>query len=243
MIKIFNEDCLKTLEQMEDSSVDLFCQDTPFGCTKNPWDVKPDLQNMWKQWLRVGKENCAFVFFAQQPFTTDLINSNRDHFRYDIVWEKTHPKGFLNANKMPLRSHESILVFYKKLPTYNPQKTIGHNPVNSYTKHISDGTNYGKTKKGISGGGSTERYPRSVIKMSQDTQKSSLHPTQKPVELIQWIIRSYSNLGDLVFDGYVGSGTTAEACFIENRNFKGSELDRGYFENSIKRLSFLNKIG
>jgi len=195
-VELLNIDCYEQLLRMKDGAVDLFLQDTPFGVTQNDWDIAPDFQKMWPEWLRVGKENCAFIFFATQPFASDLINSNRSMFRYDLIWYKRLGSGFLNANRMPMRNHESILVFYKKLPTYNPQKGTG-NRKKFNRKHDRNGTNYGRfategTVQAYDDNG--ERHPQSVIDISNgDRQNESDHPTQKPVDLFRYLIKTYSN--------------------------------------------------
>ncbi|MCT11250.1 site-specific DNA-methyltransferase, partial [Listeria monocytogenes] len=171
-----------------------------------------DLEKLWIQYDRIIKENGAIILTAQTPFDKVLGASNIDNLRYEWIWEKTAATGHLNAKKMPLKAHENILVFYKKLPIYNPQKTVGHTAVHSYTKKQTDGSNYGRTKAGITGGGSTERYPRSVLTFKSDKQKSSLHPTQKPVALFEYLIKTYTNEGGLVLYNCMGSGTTAIAC-------------------------------
>lgn len=240
---ILNEDCYSVLLRQPNSSVDLFLQDTPFGVTKNKWDIKPDFQKMWPEWLRVGKKNCAFLFFATQPFASELILSMSSIFRYDIIWEKTQPTGYLNAKKMPLRAHESILVFYRNLPKYNPQKTSGHErkvSTSSHKRNCIDTTNYGKHYK--TSYDSTDRYPRSVLRFPSDKQKSAIHPTQKPVALIQNLVRTYSNEGDVVFDGYGGSGTTEVACILEKRISIVCENDGNSFNKSIIRLGEQNAI-
>jgi len=238
--KIYNEDCLDTLSRLEDGCVSLFLQDTPFGVTQNTWDIVPDFNKMWSEWLRVGKENCAYLFFGTQPFVSDLINSNRKIFRYDLIWYKPLGTGFLNANKMPMRNHEHILVFYRKLPTYNPQKGIGVRKKFN-RRHDRNGTNYGTfategsitpyDDKGI-------RNPQSVLDFSNgDRQTENDHPTQKPIDLIRYLIITYSNENDLVFDGYMGSGTTAHACYEENRKFIGSETSAEYYSIIETRLN------
>src|SRR5690606_33568674 len=187
------------------------------------WDQIIPFDKLWEQYNRIIKDNGAIVLTAVKPFSAMLIMSNPKMYRYDIIWRKNKSTGFLNAKKMPLRQHEEILVFYKKTPTYNPQKTTGHKPANSYTKHTSDGTNYGKTKTGISGGGQTDRYPTSVldIKVMNNDDPNKFHPTQKPVELFEWLIKTYTNEGDIVLDNCMGSGTTAVACLNTNRNYIG----------------------
>jgi len=220
---------------IETGSVGLICADLPFGKTKNPWDIIIPPEKLWRHYWRVIKPNGAIVLFGQDKFTAMMMLSDPNH-RYNLIWEKTTVTGFFNSSKMPLRCHEDMMVFYKKLPTYNPQKTTGHKPVNSYTKHTSDGSNYGKSKLGITGGGSTERYPRSVWKFATDKQKNSLHPTQKPILLIEEIIKTYSDVGEIVLDNTSGSGTTGEACINTNRDFVIIEKNPIDFEKGKKRV-------
>ena len=162
--------------------------------------------------------------------------SNLKELKYEWIWEKTTATGHLNAKKMPMKAHENILVFYDKLPTYNPQKTSGHKPANSYTKHQDDGSNYGKTKVGVSGGGQTDRYPRSVQVFKTDKQKVSLHPTQKPVSLLEYLINTYSNEGDTVLDFTFGSCSTGVAALNTNRKFIGVEMEENYFDIGASRM-------
>ena len=237
MLTLLLGDCLELLETVLDNSVDMVCCDMPYGSTNCKWDTVIDLHRLWKHYQRITKDNAAIVLFAQTPFDKVLGCSKLDLLRYEIIWEKTAATGHLNAKKMPMKAHENILVFYKKLPTYNAQKTIGHKPVNSYTKHQDDGECYGETKTGIIGGGSTERYPRSVQAFPTDKQTKSLHPTQKPLSLILWLIKTYSNKGDTVLDNCMGSGTTGEACINLNRNFIGMELNQKYFDIARCRIS------
>ena len=194
-------------------------------------------KGLWSHYNRIVKDNGAILLFAQTPFDKVLGYSNLKMLRYEWIWEKTTATGHLNAKKMPMKAHENILVFYKKLPVYNPQKTTGHTPVHSYTKHQGDGSNYGKTATGISGGGSTERYPRSIQVFKTDKQKCSWHPTQKPVALCEYFIKTYTNEGDTVLDNCMGSGTTGVACLNTNRNFIGIELDYENFNIAKKRIS------
>lgn len=170
------------------------------------------------------------------PYSAELVISNPNIFRYEWVIEKSKGTGFLNAKKMPLKTHENVLIFYKSLPTYNPQKTHGHKPVNKYTKHVGNGTNYGNSILGIKGGGNTDRYPRDVIKFKWDTQKSKLHPTQKPVEANEYFIKTYTNEGDIVLDCCMGAGSTGVACINTNRLFIGIEKDEDYFFEAKKRM-------
>ncbi len=237
MIKLMHGDCLELMKEIPDGSVDLVLTDPPYGTTNCRWDSVVPLEPMWEQLNRVTKTNSAVLIFGQTPFDKALGASNLSHLRYEIIWHKPAATGFLNANKMPLKAHENILVFYRSLPTYNPQKSTGHKPTNNFTKHTSDGSIYGKTKRGISGGGSTERHPRSVVTFSSDRQKLSLHPTQKPVALMEYLIKTYSNPGDTVLDFTMGSGTTGVACKNLDRDFIGIELDENYFNIACDRIN------
>ena len=189
---------------------------------------------MWKHWERVTKENGAMIFFATQPFASELILSNQKNFRYDIIWYKALGTGFLNANKMPMRNHEYILVFYRKLPTYNPQMVAGKMRMKGSKKGNAT-TNYGnyegKTKV------DDQYFPQSVIDFSNgDRTSENDHPTQKPLELMRYLVATFSNVNDTVFDGYSGSGTTAEACVSLKRNFIGAELDEKYYIDAKQRI-------
>lgn len=200
------------------------------------------MEELWEQYNRIIKDNGAILLFAQTPFDKVLGCSNLKMLKYEWIWEKTTATGHLNSKKMPMKAHENILVFYKKLPTYNPQKTTGHTKVHSYTKHQDDGSNYGKTKIGISGGGSTERFPRDVQIFKSDKQKVSLHPTQKPVALLEYLIKTYTNENELILDNCMGSGSTGVATINTNRRFIGIEKDENYFEIARNRIEeHLNK--
>ena len=191
---------------------------------------------MWEQINRIIKPNGAICLFAQTPFDKILGASNIKRLKYEWIWEKTAATGHLNAKKAPMKAHENILVFYDKPPTYNPQKTQGHTPTHSYTKkNNADGECYGKTVS-VSGGGDTERYPRSIILFKSDKQKLALHPTQKPVALMEYLIKTYTNEGETVLDFAAGSFTTGVACKNLNRKFIGIEMDDKYFEIGKNRI-------
>ena len=235
--KLMFGDCLERMQEIPDGSVDLVLTDLPYQTTQNSWDSMIDLEEMWVQLNRICKPNTAKLMFAQTPFDKILGCSNLKELKYEWIWEKTTATGHLNAKKMPMKAHENILVFYKSLPTYNPQKTTGHKPANSYTKHQDDGSNYGETKVGISGGGQTDRYPRSVQVFKTDKQKVSLHPTQKPVALLEYLIKTYSNENETVLDFTFGSCSTGVACLNTNRRFLGIEMDAKYYEIACDRLN------
>lgn len=239
--ELYKGDCLELMKDIPDKSIDMILCDLPYGTTQNKWDSIIPLDKLWRQYCRIIKDNGAIVLFAQTPFDKVLGVSNLKMLKYEWIWEKTAATGHLNAKKMPMKAHENILVFYKKLPTYNPQKTMGHTPVHSYTKHQDDGSNYGKTKVGISGGGSTERYPRSVQVFKSDKQKVALHPTQKPIDLLQYLIKTYTNENELVLDNCMGSGSTGVACLNTNRNFIGMEKEEKYFDIATERIENIYK--
>ena len=240
--KLMFGDCLERMKEIPDGSVDLVLTDLPYQTTQNYWDSMIDLEEMWVQLNRICKPNTAKLMFAQTPFDKILGCSNLKELKYEWIWEKTTATGHLNAKKMPMKAHENILVFYDKLPTYNPQKTTGHKPANSYTKHQDDGSNYGETKVGISGGGQTDRYPRSVQVFKTDKQKVSLHPTQKPVALLEYLIKTYSNENETVLDFTFGSCSTGVACLNTNRKFFGIEMDDNYYEIACDRMNNNKKI-
>lgn len=238
-MKLLNGDCLELMENIPDKSINFILTDLPYGTTRCQWDSIIDLDKLWGQYNRIIKNNGCIALFAAAPFDKVLAMSNLDMFRYEWIWEKTRATGHFNAKKMPMKAHENILIFYKNLPTYNPQMTTGHKPVNSFTKkkEVADKTEvYGKNTQTISGGGSTMRYPRSVLKFSVDTQKSSLHPTQKPLELCEYFVKTYTNEGDTVLDSCMGSGTTGVACKNLNREFVGIELDEDIFNIAKNRI-------
>lgn len=233
------EDWMPTIES---NSVRMIWADFPFGSTLAAWDVPIDLEIFWKEANRILLENGVVLCKCQFPFTAVLAMSNLKNLRYDWVWEKPKATGFYNANKMPLKSHETILCFYKKLPVYNPQKTEGHKPVNSFTKkkEVADKCSlYGKNTKDIKGGGNTDRYPRSVQIFSSDTQKSNLHPNQCPEEMLEYFIKTYTNEGDTVLDPCRGSNTTGVVCDRLGRKYIGIEKDPTFYEIGIERRNGL----
>lgn len=231
-------DCLEIMSKIPDKSIQLILCDLPYGTTaRNEWDIIIPMDQLWKHYNRILKDNGVVALWSQMPFSAYLIMSNPNMFRYEWIIEKTKGTGFLNAKKMPLKTHENVLIFYKTLPIYNPQKTIGHKPVHSYIKHTDDGSNYGKSKIGISGGGNTDRYPRDVLTFKWDTQKSKLHPTQKPIAANEYFIKTYTNENDTVLDNCMGSGTVGCACRNLNRNFIGIEKNEEYFNIAKQRIN------
>lgn len=228
-------DCLKEMSKLPDKSIDMILCDLPYGETaRNKWDIVLPFAPLWKEYERIVKNNAAIILFANGFFTAELMQSKKELWRYNLIWEKTQPTGFLNAKKMPLRNHEDICVFYKNLPVYNPQKTCDH------TRKVSKRGPCGSMNYGIDRSNeydSTERYPKSVLHFSKDIQKSALHPTQKPVALLEWLIKTYTNEGETVLDSCMGSGSTGIACVNTGRNFIGIEIDKEYFGVASRRIS------
>ena len=232
MASIKQGDCLELMKEIPDKSVDMILCDLPYGTTKNKWDSVIPLNKLWKQYERMIKDNGAIVLFSQMPFSAELVHSNLKLFKYEWIWQKDNGTGFLNAKKMPLKVHENILVFYKKLPLYNPQMRTGFKPYKC--KQGRHSTNYGAYEQGHITESNGERYPIDIIKFKKD---SGLHPTQKPVELLEYLIKTYTNEGETVLDNCMGSGSTGVACINTNRNFIGYELDEKYFEIAEKRIN------
>lgn len=233
MNKIINADCLEAMRYIDNHSVDMILCDLPYGRTNCSWDKIIAFDQLWAQYKRVIKDNGAIVLFSQQPFTTDLINSNRKWFRYEYVWEKSRAVGFLNAKRMPLRCHEIILVFYKHLPTYNPQFTKGE-PYIRKDVGKSNTSLYKvkwKTTENINTG---TRYPKDIIRVT-GKEDGHYHPTQKPLALAEYLIKTYTNPGELVLDNCAGSGTTCVAAIRTGRNYIGIEKDVQYAQIAQER--------
>lgn len=231
-------DCLNLMQNISDGSVDLILTDLPYQTTQNEWDSLIPFEPLWGHYRRVAKPNAAIVLTSQSPFDKALAMSNAAEYRYEWIWEKTEATGHLNAKRMPMKAHENVLVFYRRLPTYNPQKTTGHvRKVSNQKKRVAErSANYGQ-QAGNDSYDSTERYPRSVLQFSTDKQKAPLHPTQKPVALMEYFIRTYSNEGEVVLDSCMGSGTTGVACLNTNRKFIGIEKDARYFDIAKRRMA------
>lgn len=238
MINLIQGDCLEKMRDIPDDSVDMVLTDPPYGTTACKWDSIIPLELMWEQLQRVTKVDGAIVMTASQPFTSILVCSNLKMFKESLVWEKTTATGHLNAKRRFMRAHEDICVFYKKPPTYNPQKTTGHpRKISSAKSKVNSKATECYGRHGLTSYDSTERYPRSVILTSTDKQKSKLHPTQKPVTLMEHLIKTYTNEGDKVLDFTMGSGTTGVACKNLNRSFIGIELDESYFNIAKGRIN------
>lgn len=237
---IINTDCIEAMKYIADKSIDMIFCDLPYGITRNKWDVIIPFDNLWTQYKRIIKDNGAMIFTATMAFAANLIMSNPSMFRYDLVWDKRRVTGFLNAKRMPMRVHEHILIFYKNMPTYNPQITHGHVKKTSYSNSNKLSDNYGYFSTDFSYE-STDRYPKSILEITRRNE-NLIHPTQKPVELLEYLINTYSNEGDIVLDNCMGSGTTCVAAKNLNRSFIGIEMNPEYFDKAYERIANTNLL-
>lgn len=238
--QLYKGDCLEIMKDIPDKSVDMILCDLPYGATRNKEDKILPFAPLWKEYKRIIKDNGCIALFAQGKFYMDLYNSNKKMFRYDLVWDKELTTGFLNARRMPLRRHEQIAIFYKKLPTYNPQFTQGqplHGRGTAYKTKELKNNNYGDfnvledTRKGA-----TDKYPTSILQFAKSHPSKAQHRTEKPVALLEYLIKTYTYEGDTVLDNCMGSGSTGIACKNTNRNFIGIELNDEYFEIAKQRI-------
>lgn len=241
--RIYQGDCLELIKQLPDKSIDCIICDPPYEVlNKNnkdaQWDRVIPFDDLWQQYERVAKDDAAIILFAQGMFTARLMMSNPKLWRYNLIWQKGgRCSGFLNAKKMPLREHEDIVVFYRKQPTYNPQMTkcLPHESNHSRGKQQGEQTNrcygeFGRAEDIIT----DLKYPKSILNFNRPHPQ--IHPTQKPVALIQYLIKTYSNENDLILDNCIGSGTTAVAAIKEKRHFIGMELNKEYYDIACKRV-------
>ena len=234
--KLLQGDCLSLLLDVPEKSVDMVCADLPFGTTRCRWDSVIDIPAMWKQYNRIIKDRGVIVLHAQTPFDKVLGASNLPMLRYEWIWEKGTATGHLNAKKAPMKALENLLVFYKKPPKYHPIKTTGHKPMNAVYHNPDKSTDvYGDHCTTANSKGTTSRYPRSVLRFPVVTV-GTLHPTQKPLALIEYLISTYTDPGDVVLDNCMGSGTTGVACKNLGRHFIGMEKDQKYFDIARNRI-------
>ena len=232
---LINGDCLEVMVDIEDKSVDLILCDLPYGVTKNKWDVVIPFDKLWEQYNRIIKDKGAIILFGSQPFTTMLISSNMKHFRYCLVWEKNKFSDFLNAKKKPMKTNEDICIFYKKQPTYNIQYWTS-TPYKRWNtqKAVDKQSNYGTHKENVSESNG-KRLPTTVLKFNRVERPD--HPTQKPVDLLEWLIKSYTNEDDVVLDNCMGVGSTGVASKKTKRKFIGIELDEKYYSKARELIS------
>lgn len=243
--ELWQGDCLKLMKDIPDASVDLVLADPPYGTTACKWDNVIPFEPMWEQLHRIIKPNGAICLFGSEPFSSALRMSNIKNFKYDWIWEKSRPSNFQMAKKQPLRYHENISVFYKKTPIYNPQMWVGEkNHRTKKTKGINNIVgDYSVDKKDGWENTSNVKYPKSVIKIKSTDSTRNIHPTQKPVNLLEYLIKTYTNEGEIVLDFTMGSGSTGVACVNTNRRFIGIEFDKKYFNIAQTRIEEIkNKV-
>ena len=234
----YNDDCLKVLPTLKDKSINLVLTDLPYGTTQCKWDIIISLENIWKELKRIIKDNTCIALFGSEPFSSHLRLSNLDWFRHDLIWLKTRPSNVFNAKKMFMNWHEIISIFYNKLPLFNPQFEKGKPyKKTNYLQNRSKGI-YGKTgeKENFKHDNKGVRYPKAVLEFSNPNH-NSLHPTQKPVALLEYLIKTYTNENDTVLDFTMGSGSTCVAAKNLNREFVGIELDEKYFKIAQTRIN------
>lgn len=237
-------DCLVLMDELPNQSIDMILCDLPYGVTNNKRDIIIPFEPLWEQYERIIKDNGAIVLFGQGKFFIDLVNSNRKMFRYDLVWDKRLTTGFLNAKRMPLRRHEMIAVFYKKLPKYRPQFSEG-NPLHSkgvnYINKELVNNNYGRFfNNSDERKGETQKYPTSILQFDKSHPASARHATEKPVKLLEYLIKTYTDEGDIIYDGCSGSGSTCIAAIRTGRKFIGHEKDRGIYDNCKMEIEKMN---
>ena len=224
------------MKKLESNSIDMILCDPPYGTTACAWDQVIPMMAMWKQLKRITKDNGAICLFGSEPFSSYLRMSNIQMFKYDWIWRKTEPSGHFQAKRMPLRVVELISVFYKKQTAYTPQKTSGHKKKESICTVNRHSNSVYSVDSGVRNYSSTERYPVDVIEFSRKKQKNKLHPTQKPVALLEYLIKTYTLENETVLDFTMGSGSTGVACKNLNRSFIGIELDDKYFKIAQERI-------
>lgn len=236
-INLIHGDCIEVMKDIPDKSIDLILCDLPYQRTQNKWDIMIPIDELWKQYNRVIKDNGCIALFSDGMFMAQLMMSNPKMWKYNLVWDKVLPSGFLNANRMPLRSHEEVCIFYKKQPTYNPQKVKGSPNHSKGKPKDCANNNYGDfefvdNSKELG----DMKHPVSIVRFSKPHPSVSVHPTQKPVELLEWIIKTYTNEGDIVIDNCMGSGSTGVACVNTGRRFIGIELSKEYYDIAQARI-------
>lgn len=238
-VELHQGDCLDILPGIADGSVDMILTDLPYGTTQNKWDSVIPLEPLWEQYKRIAKDDAAIVLFSQQPFTTVLGASNLSELRYEWIWEKTHASGFLNANRAPLKIHENILVFYRRAPVYHPQLMPTGKAVHASNRGKKT-TTYGAFTPHDSATVPGQGYPKDIVRFTRWGDFD--HPTQKPVDLCEYLIRTYTDEGDTVLDSCMGSGSTGVAAVRCGRSFIGMELDAGYYSIAEKRISEATEV-
>ena len=242
---LFLADCFDVFPSIPDKSIDAIIADLPYGTTQNKWDSVLPLDKLWQEYERVLKTDGVIVLFSAQPFTSFLVMSNPKLFKYEWIWNKVVPTGHLNAKKQPMRLHENICVFYKQQPTYNRQMAEKPKEYQRPNRKLVKGAfyetkNYGDAKRGFAEDSDyTKTNPKSIIQLSNGNgySKKGNHPTQKPIELMEYLVKTYTNENEIVLDNTMGSGTTGLACLKTNRQFIGIEKEKQYYDVAVRRLS------
>ena len=235
-IDLYNGDCLELMKSIQDKSVDMILCDLPYGTTACKWDTVIPFEPLWEQYNRIIKNNGAIVLFGSEPFSSYLRISNIKNYKYDWIWDKKRGTGFQIVKYKPMVSHENISVFYKKAPTYNPQMREREKPRISKNKGTTRQFLCSNGKEYVGEKPLVKKYPITILEFGNNNQKGKVHPTQKPVALLEYLIKTYTNEGEVVLDNCMGSGSTGVACVNTNRNFIGIELDRDYFNIAKERI-------
>ena len=236
--KIYHGDCLELMKQIPDGMIDMILVDPPYNRTKNKWDFIIPLDKMWEQFLRIAKENACIAIFCDGMFMADLMTSQRKIWRYNLVWDKVLTSGFLNANKMPLRQHEEICIFYRKPPVYNPQKIPGKKCHSKGKEKTNRNNNYGEYDFVDNGEQLGEmKHPTSILTFPKPHPSITLHPTEKSLELCEWLIKTYTSKGAIILDCCVGSGTTCLAAIKNGRNYIGMDIEEQYCKVTENRIA------
>lgn len=234
-------DCLELMSDIQDKSINMILCDLPYGRTHNSWDKEIPFDPLWKQYERIIKDNGVIALFGDGLFMAELMLSNKKMWRYNLIWDKVLPSGFLNANRQPLRQHEEIVMFYKKQPVYNPQKTKGKKNHGKGKEKVCVNNNYSNfdfVDNDLGG----MKHPKSILTFPKNHPSQMIHPTQKPVELLEYLIRTYTNEGDIVLDNCMGSGSTCVAAVNTDRHYIGFELDPQYFDIARSRIEEAENI-
>lgn len=233
--RFYNEDCFDAMREIPDGVIDMVLCDLPYGTTQNKWDSVLPLDKLWEEYWRICKSDAAIVLTAQTPFDKILGVSQIQFLKYEWIWEKTEASGHLNAKKQPMKAHENILVFYKEQCFYDPQMDAGK-PYIAKQISANESSNYGN-QVAVTTVNNGERYPRSVKLISKDFKNNKIHPTQKPVALFEYLIKTYTNESKLILDNTAGSGTTAIAAMNTKRKWVCIEKDKEYYNKAIERIT------
>ena len=234
-VTTFCGDCLKVMDDIHENSVDMVLCDLPYGTTRNKWDTIIPFDGLWSQWMRVTRPGAAIVLFGQEPFASSLRMSNPKWYRYDWTWRKPKGTGFLNAKRMPLKDTETLSVFYDRMPTYHPQMRNGFKPYVARNSAVTLSSNYGSFDGNWITENDGERYPVTTVDFDYD-RGSRIHPTQKPVALCEYMIRTYTDHDETILDCCMGSGSAGVAAMNAERRFIGIEMDPDYYKAAVDRI-------